>query len=80
MYFTYDREGRQVAKKMRRTENPPQNFHRFFDQKLLNIKQKLLKKQQRHNNCFWDRLWGHLFSHRDEFGRFFGPGQVPKMS
>ena len=38
------------------------------------------KKQRRHENRFWHRLWRRLFGHRAGFGRFSGPGRVPKMS
>ena len=41
---------------------------------------KYRKKQRRHENRFWHRLWRRLFGHRAGFGRFSGPGRVPKMS
>ena len=41
---------------------------------------KYRKKQRRHENRFRHRLWRRLFGHRAGFGRFSGPGRVPKMS
>ena len=42
--------------------------------------EKAAKKQRGHKNRFWHCLWGRLFGHRAGFGRFSGPGRVPKMS